>query len=64
MTIQANPVLSTANALPAGTTLASAHNISNDPNLRISAFRTPEARLSKFEPNELEHTSSAKKGPV
>ena len=60
----ANDSLSTANALPAGTALTSAHSISNDPNFRISSFRTPDALSNKFEPNELEQTSSAKKAPV
>ena len=58
----ANSTRSTANAPPAGNAVRSAHSMSNDFNSRSSSLRSPEARSGKFDPRELEQTSSARSG--
>ena len=60
MIISENLSLSTANAPPAGTCVASAHLIMIESNILISSFKSPTALVTLFALNELEHTNSPK----
>ena len=51
---------STASAPPAGRAVASAQVNSREPIWRSSSFKRPEARSTRLDPNEFEHTSSAR----
>ena len=58
--ISENLSLSTANAPPAGTCVASAHFMIKESSILISSFNKPTAFVILLALNEFEHTNSAK----